>query len=87
MITASLHRSPSSALVRGRAHNGAPTRPARLGHTAARCDGELSAGVLAQAIATLSPDIADEDEAAFIDNLLAQIEHLFLMGFLHVTHG
>ncbi|APF41392.1 DUF7059 domain-containing protein [Neomicrococcus aestuarii] len=51
------------------------------------CDGELSAGVLAQAIATLSPDIAEEDEAAFIDNLLAQIEHLFLMGFLHVTHG
>jgi len=41
MITASLHRSPSSALVRGRAHNGAPTGPARLGQTAARCDGEL----------------------------------------------
>ena len=45
MITASLHRSPSSALVRGRAHNGAPTGPARLGQTAARCDGELSAQV------------------------------------------
>ena len=45
MITASLHRSPSSALERGRAHNGAPTGPARLGQTAARCDGELSAQV------------------------------------------
>jgi len=43
MITASLHRSPSSAFVRGRAHNGAPTGPARLGQTAARCDGEFSA--------------------------------------------
>jgi hypothetical protein len=29
------------------------------------CDGDLNAGVIAQAIATLSPDIAEEDEAAF----------------------
>ncbi|WP_271395394.1 methyltransferase [Neomicrococcus lactis] len=51
------------------------------------CDGDLNAGVIAQAIATLSPEIAEEDEAAFVENLLQQIEHLFLMGFLHVTHG
>lgn len=51
------------------------------------CDGDLNAGVIAQAIATLSPDISNDDEPAFIDNLLEQIEHLYLMGFLQVTHG